>query len=119
MANQAWTREQTLAALNLYCRTPFGRLHARNPAIVRLAAAIGRSPGAVAMKCCNFASLDPGLAARGIRGLAKVSKLDVELWQEFHRKPNDIGYESEQAAAHVLHQPLRIAEDVSLADIAG
>jgi hypothetical protein len=35
------------------------------------------------MKLCNFASLDPGLQARGIRGLANASRADRQVWQEF------------------------------------
>jgi putative restriction endonuclease len=51
-----WTREQLIAALDLYCRTPFGRLHRSNPDVVTLGKAIGRTPSAVAMKLVNFAS---------------------------------------------------------------
>lgn len=57
-----WTRDQLLIALRLYMRLPFGRLYGTNPEIVTLAAKIGRTPGALAMKACNFASLDPNLA---------------------------------------------------------
>jgi putative restriction endonuclease len=64
---QRWTRDELLLAFNLYCRTPFGRLHHRNPDIIALVRAIGRTPGSVAMKLCNFASLDPAQQARGIR----------------------------------------------------
>jgi len=53
-----WTREQLIATLDLYCRTPFGRLHRINPDVVTLAEAIGRTPSAVAMKLVNFASFD-------------------------------------------------------------
>jgi hypothetical protein len=53
-----WTRDQLLIALRLYIRLPFGRLHGKNPEIVHVARAIGRTSGALAMKACNFASLD-------------------------------------------------------------
>jgi putative restriction endonuclease len=45
MERIGWTRDQLLIALRLYMRTPFGKLHGRNPEIVSLAAAIGRTPG--------------------------------------------------------------------------
>ena len=48
MPRRDWTREETLVALNVYCRTPFGRLHGRNPEIIRIAAALGRTPDALA-----------------------------------------------------------------------
>ena len=54
-----WTRDPLLIALRLYMRTPFGRLHGRNPEIIHLATKIDRTPSALAMKACNFASLDP------------------------------------------------------------
>ncbi len=53
----AWTRDQLLVAFRLYCRTPFGKLHQHNPEIIHLAAKLGRTPSAVGMKACNFASL--------------------------------------------------------------
>src|SRR5690242_16915618 len=101
MAGRPWTRDETLAALNLYCRTPFGRLHARNPDIIALASAIGRTPDSVAMKCCNLASLDPAERARGIKGLSKASHLDEAIWAEFHQDTETIGYESELAFARL------------------
>jgi putative restriction endonuclease len=54
-----WLRSETLIAFGLYCRTPFGELHQSNPAIVELSGRLGRTPSAVGMKACNFASLDP------------------------------------------------------------
>jgi hypothetical protein len=119
MAGASWTREQTLAALNLYCRTSFGRLHARNPEIVALARAIGRAPASVAMKCCNLASMDPALRARGIRGLSKASALDEAIWYEFHRDPETIGYQSEVEFANVTHRKPRVAEAVQWEDVQG
>lgn len=71
-----------MVAFALYCRLPFGRLHRRNPEIIRLAGAIGRSPSALAMKLSNIASLDPAIAATGRVGLSGASAKDRELWQE-------------------------------------
>lgn len=95
MAN--WTRDQLLAALNLYHRTPFGRQHSTYPPIVELAESIGRSPGAVAMKLNNFTSLDPAELERGIRGLTRASKADREIWAEFADNMNVLAHESEAA----------------------
>ena len=61
---RGWTRDELLVAFNLYCKTPFGRLHQRNPEIIRLASALGRTPSALAMKLVNFASLDPASATK-------------------------------------------------------
>jgi hypothetical protein len=78
-----WTREQLIATLDLYCRTPFGRLHRSNPDVVILAKAIGRTPSAVAMKLVNFASFDPIQQKRGIRGLSNAAQADREVWEQF------------------------------------
>jgi len=92
-----WSRDELLAAFRLYCRTPFGKLHQRNPEIIDLAQLIGRSPSAVAMKGCNFASLDPIQHGRNIAGLGNVSRADRELWDAFHANAETIADEAEQA----------------------
>ncbi len=91
-----WTREHFLIALNLYCKLPFGKLHKSNPLIVEVAQKMGRTPSSLAMKLCNFASLDPVQQARGIRGLEGATKLDREMWAEFHSQLATLGPESEQ-----------------------
>jgi putative restriction endonuclease len=78
-----WTRSQLILALDLYCRLPFGKLHSRTPAIVELAKSMGRTPSALAMKLNNFASFDPALQARGVKGLGNSSRIDRVIWEEF------------------------------------
>lgn len=56
----------------------------RTPEVIRLATLIGRTPGAVAMKLSNFASLDPAITSTGRKGLDGASNLDREVWAEFH-----------------------------------
>lgn len=86
MARTGWTREQLLAVLALYCQIPFGVMHSKNRDVVAVAAAIGRTPGAVALKLVNFASMDPELAARGIKGMGNSSEADRRIWAEFYGK---------------------------------
>ena len=90
-----WDREQLLLAMNLYCRLPFGKQHSRNPQVMKLARAIGRSPGSVAMKLNNFTSLDPDERLRGVSGLTGTSKLDQQIWDEFHRNWEELTAESQ------------------------
>ena len=59
-----WSREETILAYELYCRTPFGRIHSRNPEIIELANLIGRTSGSVALKMSNLARFDPELQKR-------------------------------------------------------
>ncbi len=94
-----WTREELILAVNLYCKLPFGRLHYRNPLIAELANLIGRTPSSVALKLVNFASLDPSLKERGIKGAQNASKLDKEIWNEFYENWSDLSFESEKQLA--------------------
>ena len=96
-SNTAWTRQQLLVAFSLYCRLPFGRLHQRNPEIIRFAEAIGRSPSAMAMKLSNIASLDPAITSTGRTGLRQASSSDRQLWREMHDDWGKFALESEQA----------------------
>lgn len=93
-----WTRDETLLAFRLYCHTPFGRLHRSNPDIIALAERLGRTPSAVGMKACNFASLDPNHRDRGVSGLGNTSALDKQIWEEFQRQPAEIAAEAEATA---------------------
>lgn len=58
-------------------------MHANNAEVKDLAGIIDRSPSAIARKLGNFASFDPKLQARGVRGLENASKLDKQVWQEY------------------------------------
>ena len=95
-----WTNEQLKLAFYLYCQLPFGRLHSKNPKIVELAAIIGKTPSALAMKLVNFASLDPAVQGRGRKGLGNASIADKEIWQEFHDNWGQLTVECEQVLAN-------------------
>lgn len=92
---KAWTHDELMIAMNLYCKLPFGQLHHRNPLIADVASKLGRTPGSLAMKLCNFASLDPVQQARGIKGLAGVSNADRTIWTDFHENWEDLATQSE------------------------
>jgi hypothetical protein len=77
-----WSREQLIIALKLYCEMPFGKMHSRNPEIIRYAELIGRTPSALAMKLTNLASLDPEIRSTGRRGLSGASQADRDIWEE-------------------------------------
>jgi putative restriction endonuclease len=90
-----WTKDQLLLAINLYSKIRFGQMHASNKDVQELAAIIDRSPSAVARKLGNFASFDPKLQARGVKGLENVSKLDRLVWQEYMKNWDELFIESE------------------------
>lgn len=79
-----WTRPELMLAVELYCRTPFGRIHSGNPDIIALAKALDRTSGSVGMKMVNFASLDETIEQKG---MSNVSAADREIWSEFFNEP--------------------------------
>lgn len=81
-----WSRQEIEKALALYCITPFGRIHSKNPEIVTLALEIGRSANSVALKMVNFASLDDSIPQKG---MVNASNLDREVWSEFFSRSLD------------------------------
>ncbi|MEQ9437919.1 MAG: HNH endonuclease [Cyclobacteriaceae bacterium] len=105
-ARRLWTREELILAINLYCKIPFGKLHRGNPEIIKLSELIGRSANSVAFKLVNFASLDPSLQARGIKGAANVSKLDKVIWDEFYNNWEELPYQSEKLRAEFENIPI-------------
>lgn len=98
-----WTRDELILAINLYCKLPFGRLHKQNSEVINLSGIINRTPSSVAYKLVNFASLDPSLKAKGIKGATNVSKLDNEIWNEFYNNWDILPYESEKLLAKFKH----------------
>jgi len=102
MKRKEWTRDELIVAFNLYCRTAFGRIHNRNPEIISLAKAIGRSPSALSWKLANFSRLDPAVIERNLSGATHGSKLDQEIWKEFNSDWNKLVYESEKLRAKFL-----------------
>jgi putative restriction endonuclease len=89
-----WTRSETLAALHVYLQLPFGQLHHRNPKIKQLSAWIGRTPGSIALKLVNLASLDPAIVASGRKGMGNASALDRQIWQELQTSWDKVALES-------------------------
>lgn len=104
-----WTREQTLLAFKLYCEMPFGQLDSRNKKVVALSELIGRTPGAVAMKCLNIASLDPKIRESGRAGLGNASSLDEAIWKEAHANWDATIAECEDLLAY-LHREKQLPE---------
>ncbi len=97
-----WSREELLILLNLYEKIPFGKFDQGNPVLIDVAQRMERTPGSVAMKLSNLASLDARLAARGIKGLTGASALDRGVWAEFHQEQELLIPESEALLAELF-----------------
>ena len=99
---------------------PLGSFMPGNTDIIALGDAMGRTSGSCwAMKCCNLASYDPALQARGIKGLSQASRLDAEIWSDFQEDSERIGYESELACARLTNSQPRQSDSVEWEDVEG
>jgi putative restriction endonuclease len=94
-----WTRDELILAIKLYSKLPFGKMHSRNPEVISLSNFINRTPGSVAFKLVNFASLDPNLKERGIKGASNAGSLDKDIWKEFYNNWDNAFEESEKLLA--------------------
>jgi putative restriction endonuclease len=95
--SRGWTRQQLLVAFGLYCQIPFGKMHSRNPEIVKYSELIDRTPSALAMKLTNIASLDPAITNTGRKGLKGASSADRSMWDEMTNDWEYFATESGQA----------------------
>jgi hypothetical protein len=112
-----WTKEQLKLAFYLYCQLPFGKLHFRNPKIVNMAAFIGKTPSAMAMKLVNFASLDPAIQSKGRKGLGNASSADKEIWGEFNNNWDKLTAECEVLLQNNAHSV--VVDKKELSDYSG
>ena len=108
-----WNREELILAFELYCRIPFQKTKANNREVQDLASLLHRTPAAVARKLGNFGAFDPALQKVDIKGLTHTSKLDREIWDEFHADWNALVWEAsllrkKLANGHLIDQSIRI-----------
>lgn len=89
-----WSKEETILAFDLYCRTSFGKINSSNKDVMELAGLLGRTPGAVALKMHNLAHYDPELRKRNVTAMAHGSKLDALVWKEFSSNWEDLSYQA-------------------------
>ncbi len=90
-----WTREETILAFDLYCKTPFAKISKTNKDIIALAELLGRTPSSVGLKMANLAHYDPELIARNIKGMSNASKLDKEIVNEFNGDWEELSYQAQ------------------------
>jgi len=101
-----WSREESILAFDLYCRTPFSKTKANNPEVIRLAHALQRTPASVARKLGNFGAFDPELKKQQISGLIHTSKLDKAIWNEFNSDWGKLVIEADRIRQQVTGQSL-------------
>ena len=111
-----WSREELILAFNLYLNLPFGKLHSHTPEIIYLAKLINRTPSSVAMRLCNFASVDPYHINRGIKGLRGGYNQVQPIWDEFKSNQEDLIFLSEQILAKFEDKSI---EDKFISELSG
>lgn len=115
MHKNNWTREETIIALNVYCKIPFKRSSKINPTVIKYTELIDRTPSALNMKIGNIGRLDPELKKQGIVGLKHGSKLEEEVWEEFNGDWESLAFESEALIAKLSEKS--IEEVIEIEDI--
>ncbi len=86
--------------------------------MIRLTGLIGRTAGSVAYKLVNFASLDPSLQARGIRGALNAGRLDKAIWDEFFTRLDTLPFESETLLARYEQTTVEALNHIHLSEVA-
>ncbi len=116
-----WNRPQLLVAFSLYCQIPFGKLHYRNPEIIKYAKLIERTPSALAMKLSNIASLDPVITSSGRRGLEGASLADKSMWEEMQNNWGDFIEESEKEIQRITEsgKTIPLEDEPEITDFRG
>ncbi len=81
-------------------------MDARNSQVIEIAKLINRTPNAVAMRLCNFASVDPYHQQRGIKGLVGGKKQCEPIFERFINDRENLMYESEKILANLKNESL-------------
>ncbi len=94
-----WTREELIVAFNLYLTIEFGKIHSKNPDVIRLAKILGRTPGAISRRLANFTAIDPFHQKRGVKGLDHGRNQVEPIWNDFFDNKEELIYLSEKFLA--------------------
>ena len=113
-----WSREETILAFELYCRTPFSKITKNNKDIIELARMLGRTPSSVGLKMANLAHFDPEIKKRNLSGMSHGSRLDKEICEEFANDWEALYLESQKILAEIkdvsLEEMVDIKQELSL-----
>ncbi len=111
MRRRVWERDELVLALDLYF-TPDCAPDDEDPLVREVAALIGRSASAVALKLANFRAIDNSRTG----GMPHHGARDEEVWDEFARRRKALRQEAERAQEGLLTRTLeaegRVAQAV-------
>ena len=112
-----WSREEMILVLNLYFKIPFMKFRTSTPEVKELARIMGRTDNTVAIRLSNFASCDPNLARRGIKGMNDHVKQCQPYWDEFSENRDELIFESEKILAEYQDTTIEEKFEKELRDI--
>lgn len=112
-----WSREEHIAAFDLYNRIPFGKIDTNNPKLHELAALLGRRVGSISLKLVNFARLDPYHQARGVKGMSHGAIGEEETWNEFINQPEAFALKSQQILSELFLRSLEEVAEIETNDL--
>jgi 5-methylcytosine-specific restriction protein A len=107
MRSPPWTREEVMLALEIYLGNGHRVPNPDDPAVLEVSKLLNelpihpqdkrapnfRNPAGVVLKIANLRALDPSSSSVG---MARGSKIDQEVWDEFAHRPNDLYRETAQ-----------------------
>jgi len=112
-----WSREEMILVLNLYFKIPFMKFRTSTPEVKELAKIMGRTDNTVAIRLSNFASCDPNLTSRGIKGMNDHVKQCQPYWDEFAANREELIFESEKILAEYQDTTIEKKFEKELRDI--
>ena len=115
MRGNLWTRDEMILAFNLYLKLSFWKLYVSE--IRELAKLVGRSVNSVALRLVNYASCDPYLQNRDIKGMVGGRKQCQPIGGEFADNRNALLFESERILAEKENETLETKYSNLLVDI--
>lgn len=75
---------------------------------------MNRTPGSIALKCVNLASLDDTHQRRGVVGMQNASAMDRQVWDEFTANPEAISFEAAIAFADPTAGPVEVEPEIPM-----
>lgn len=82
MVMRKWEEPELILALALYCTLPASKIAGKTPAVMELAAKLGRSPGSVSFKLANFLAIDEKTKGKGFSHYGNTDKLVMERFTD-------------------------------------
>ncbi len=101
-----WSKDEFMLVMNLYTKLRYGQFSYRNAEVIKLAALIGKTPGAVAFKLVHLSRQNPKHKDR-VKGLANSGANAVEIYNEFVQNWDEMLFQSEVLLAKYQNKKVK------------